>query len=203
MSLRQLLLVVSVIAGLIAAPARADESNDPTSHPTTLPTIELRLTPVLIRPYRAPSLGAMLAFPLTEHWWIGGGYELIQDYDAVLWTAKDTGHKPIVMSGIHAGAWYRGGAARRGTSWAAGGLVTYANPVLGVRKPEGLDGHTYVVDVGADLSLGHVWDGFRLEVFATPAWSYGNISSPAIDKNERYSGFTYRIGVALAILVGS
>ena len=197
--MRRLLIVVSVLAGLIAAPVRAAESQEP-----NVPTIELRLTPFLVRPYRAPSMCALLAFPLAEHWWVGGGYELIQDYDAVLWTAKDTGHKPIVMSGIRAGSWYRGGASRRGTSWAAGGLVTYSNPVLSVsRKPAGLTGDTYMVDFGGDLSAGYVWDGFRLEAFATPAWSYGRIASPAIGKDERYSGFTYRIGVALAILVGS
>ena len=169
-----------------------------------LPTIELRITPPLLRPYGTPSICPMLAFPLTEHAWVGGGYELVQDYDAVLWMSDLSGHKPIVMSGLRAGGWYRGGAVRQGTSWAAGGLLTFSNPALSLtRSPSELDNRTSMLDVAADLSGGHVWQGFRLEVFATPAWSYGRIASPAAGKDESYSGFTYRVGVALAILVGS
>ena len=43
----------------------------------------------------------------------------------------------------------------------------------------------------------------RVEGFATPARSLGRVTSPAVHKEERYSAFTYRFGVALAILVGS
>jgi len=48
-----------------------------------------------------------------------------------------------------------------------------------------------------------VWQSVRVEGFATPAWSLGRVTSPAVHKEERYSAFTYRFGVALAILVGS
>jgi hypothetical protein len=39
--------------------------------------------------------------------------------------------------------------------------------------------------------------------FATPAWSFGRIASTAVDRTETLSRFTYRVGVALAVLVGS
>jgi hypothetical protein len=48
-----------------------------------------------------------------------------------------------------------------------------------------------------------VYHWFRFEIFATPAWSYGQVASPAVHKTERYSAFTYRFGVAMAIVVGS
>jgi hypothetical protein len=171
--------------------------------------IELRLTPILVRPNDTPSLCPMLALQLTEHLWAGAGYELIQDYNAILWTSELEGHKPIVMSGVRAGAWYRGGPPRHGLTWAAGGLLTLATPALSLVQspdelddhPNGLDGDTTIVDFGADLALGHVGESFRLEAFATPAWSYGVVRSPAIWKEETYSAFTYRFGVALAILV--
>jgi hypothetical protein len=108
------------------------------------------------------------------------------------------------MSGARAGAWYRGGYAHHGWTWAGGGILTYANRAISLaRKPETLDNGTSIVDFGADFSIGHVWQSFRLEGFATPAWSYGRIASPIIHKEETYSAFTYRIGVALAIVVGS
>jgi hypothetical protein len=171
--------------------------------------IEMRLTPPWVRPNGTPSLCALLGLQLTEHLWAGAGYELIQDYDAIFWTSALEGHKPIVMSGVRAGAWYRGGPARHGLTWAAGGLLTLATPSLSLaRSPDqigqdknGLDGHTTIVDFGADFAVGHVWDSFRLEAFATPAWSLGVIRSPAIWKEETYNAFTYRFGVALSILV--
>jgi hypothetical protein len=106
------------------------------------------------------------------------------------------------MSGIRAGAWYRGGAAHHSMSWAAGPLFTFANPAISFEhSPRGLDSGTSVFDFGADFSIGHVWQGVRLEGFATPAWSVGRVASPAVHK-EGYSGFTYRFGVALAAVVG-
>jgi hypothetical protein len=172
--------------------------------------IELRHTPILVRPNNTPSLCPMLALQLPQHFWAGAGYELVQDYDAIYWTSELEGHKPIVMSGVRAGAWYRGGPAQHGMSWSAGGLLTLATPSWSlVRSPEGLgddvnglDGHTTIIDFGADLTLGYVWERFRLEAFATPAWSIGVVRSPAIWKEEDYSAFTYRFGVSLAILVG-
>ena len=167
-------------------------------------TIELRQSPMLLRPSDLPSLCSLLAFSLTERFWVGAGYELIQDYDAVLWTSEVMGHKPIVMSGIRTGAWYRGGYAHHGWSWAAGGLLTFAHRAISLAPaPDGLDQGTFIVDYGVDFSIGHVWQSFRIEGFATPAWSYGRVSSPRVHQQETYSGFTYRIGVALAVLVGS
>jgi hypothetical protein len=173
-------------------------------------SLELRHTPILVRPNGTPSLCPMLGLQLTEHLWAGAGYELVQDYDAVLWTSELEGHKPIVMSGVRAGAWYRGGPAHHGLTWAAGGMLTLATPGLSlVHSPEelddhpnGLEGETTIVDLGVDLTVGYVWESLRLEAFATPAWSFGVVRSPAIWKEEDYSAFTHRFGVSLAILVG-
>jgi hypothetical protein len=188
-------LILLILGLLEIAPLRAE---------ATEMTIELRHTPPLVRPNGTPSLCAMLAFSLTERLWVGAGYEWVQDYDAILWTSANEGHKPIVMSGISAGAWYRGGAAQRAFTWAAGPLFTFANPAFSIaRSPTTLDSDTSVVDFGFDFSIGHVWQGVRVEGFATPAWSLGRVVSPAVHKTERYNAFTYRLGVALAILVGS
>jgi hypothetical protein len=159
----------------------------------------VRITPMKERPRKAPSLCPMLSFSLGEHLWIGGGYELLQDYDAILWTSETEGHKPISLSGIRAGAWYRGGAEANGLTFGVGGIVTVANRAFSLEiKPSGLDSSTTFVDFGADLSLGKVWSTFRLELFATPAWSIGKISSPAVHRDESYNAFTYRIGVDLS-----
>jgi hypothetical protein len=194
--MRRFTIALLLVSGLVEVAQRQAEATEM--------TIELRLTPPLVRPNDTPSLSPMLAFSLSEHWWVGAGYQFLQDYDAILWTSENAGHKPIVMSGISAGAWYRGGATHNGTSLAAGGLFTFANPSISFgHSPGTLESGTTVVDFGADFSIGHMWQGFRLEAFATPAWSLGRVASPAIHKNELLSAFTYRIGVALAILVGA
>lgn len=145
-----------------------------------------------------------MAVPVSRHLWLGGGYELVQDYDAVLWTAKDTGHKPIVLSAVHAGVWYRGDSGEPGLTWAIGGLVTFANSTLSlVAAPNGIDRGTYVLDVGPDLSIGRSRNGVRIEVFVTPAWSWGRVASPAVGTSEGLSRFTYRVGVAFAVGVGA
>lgn len=194
--MRQLTIAVFLVSGLVGIaphPAEATEM-----------TIEMRSTPPFVRPNGTPGLCAILALSLAEHLWVGAGYELIQDYDAILWTSANAGHKPIVMSGISAGAWYRGGAAHGAFTWAAGPLFTFANPAISLgSSPAGIDAGTSIVDLGADFSIGHVWQSVRVEGFATPAWSLGRVVSPAVHKEERYSAFTYRFGVALAILVGS
>jgi hypothetical protein len=167
-------------------------------------SIELRHTPFLVRPNHTPSLCPMLAFSLPVNLWVGGGYEFVQDYDAVLWTSETVGHKPIVMSGLRAGVWYRGGEARHGVTAAAGALFTYANPAFSMFKsPDGIDRSTSVLDLGADFSVGYVWDIFRLEVFFTPAWSVGRVASPAVQQHERLSSLTLRAGAALGVLLGS
>jgi hypothetical protein len=194
--MHRLIIATLVFAGLAAvAPRKAA---------ATQLSIELRHTPILVRPNGTPSLCPMLALALTPHWWVGTGYELIQDYDAILWTTNTVGHKPLVMSGIRAGTWYRGGASHHGMSYSMGGLLTFANPAFSLdRSPSGLDSDTTVVDFGADFTLGRIWQTFRIELFATPAWSYGRVTSKAINRDERYSAFTYRVGGALAFLVGS
>jgi hypothetical protein len=189
------LLFAALLVGLVGAPARAE---------ATQVSLELRHTPMHVRPNDTPSLCGLVSLSLTEHWWAGVGYELAQDYDAILWTSETEGHKPILMSGIRAGAWYRGGAAQHGMAWAVGGLFTFANSAFSVAPlSKGLDSGTSVVDFGADFTFGHVWETFRIELFATPAWSYGQVSSKAIHKDETYRAFTYRVGGALVLLLGS
>jgi hypothetical protein len=165
-------------------------------------SIELRISPPFVRPVGAPSLCPMVAVPVADHWLVGGGYELVQDYDVSVRTSNDTSAGPMVLSGIRTGAWYRGGASRHGASMAAGGLVTFSHPSFSiVRNPKDLDRETYVIDLGLDLSFGYVWDRFRLEVFALPAWSLGRISSTADTSDQRLSGFTMRLGLGLAWVI--
>lgn len=188
-------LCAAILPLILAAPSGA---------PASPLSIELRGTPILLRPNRTPSLCGLLTLALGEHWLVGGGYELVQDYDAVLWSSAFVGHKPIVMSGVRTGAWYRGGAEREGAFFAAGSLVTFANRAISLEtSPRGLDNQTWVADLGGDLVVGYVWDAVRLGVYATPAWSYGRIVSPAIHKTAHYSAFTYRMGLTLAVRLGS
>jgi hypothetical protein len=164
----------------------------------------VRVTPMLERPKKLPSLCPMLTLSLSDHLWIGGGYELVQDYDAIWWKSEREGHKPVVLSGIRAGAWYRGGSDRNGLSYAVGGIFTLANRAFSLEvDPVELDSSTYVMDFGADFTFGKAWDNLRLELFATPAWSVGKISSPAVHKKESYNAFTYRIGLELSWRIGS
>ena len=194
--MRGLIIATLLVSGLVGVAPRRSEA--------TQMSIELRLTPPLVRPYDFPSICPMLAFSLTEHVWAGAGYEWLQDYDAILWTSENEGHRPIEMSGIRAGAWYRGGAAQRAFTYSVGPLFTFANPAISLASPhKALDSGTSVFDVGADFTIGHVGQSVRIEGFATPAWSLGRVVSPAVHRVEHYSAFTYRIGVALAILWGA
>jgi hypothetical protein len=194
--MRQFMIAGLVLSGLVGfAPRRAE---------ATEMTVEMRSTPPFVRPNGTPGLCSILALSLTEHLWVGAGYELIQDYDAILWTSETEGHKPIVMSGISAGAWYRGGGTDHAFTWAAGPLFTFANPAISLATPhKPLDSGTSFFDFGADFSIGHVWQSVRVEGFVTPAWSVGRVVSPAVNKRESYSAFTYRFGVALAFPLGS
>jgi hypothetical protein len=194
--MRRLTIALLLVSGLVAVAQRRAEATEV--------TFEMRSTPPFVRPNGTPGLGAILALSLTEHVWVGAGYELIQDYDAIVWTSENAGHKPVVMSGICVGTWYRGGAAHDAFTWAAGPLFTFANPAISLSSsPHGIDTGTSIFDLGLDFSIGHIWQSVRVEGFATPAWSLGQVASPAINKNERLSAFTYRFGVALAILLGS
>jgi hypothetical protein len=168
-------------------------------------SIEFRLTPPFTRPNDFPSLGYILAVSPMEHLWIGGGYELTQDYDAVLWNSEREGHKPLVFSGARLGAWYRAGADRCGWTFAAGPLLTYANKWItyGSAEPVGITSDTYVLDFGIDLSLGYIWQTVRFEPFFTPAWSHGRIASPGANRVDNYDAFTWRTGLSLAVVFGS
>lgn len=185
------LLVAVAFAGLL--PARE-------AHATEL-ALELRHTPMRIRPMGLPSLCLLVAFSPREHFWVGVGYELIQDYDAIAWASAYEGRKPVHMEALRAGAWYRGGPAHWGFTWAVGPLVTVGSPVIGDGSRY-LGRDTYVVDFGGDGSAGYVWGRVRLTAFATPAWSRGRIVSPAVERSERYSAFTWRVGLAFAVLFG-
>jgi len=165
-------------------------------------SVEVRISPPFVRPVGAPSLCPMLAVPVADRWLVGGGYELVQDYEAEVRTSNDTYSGPMIMSGIRLGGWYRAGRARHAISFAIGGLVTLSHPSVSiVKSPAALDGGTYIFDIGLDLSVGYVWDRFRLEVVAIPAWSVGHISTPAMTSTQRWSGFTPRVGLALAWLI--
>lgn len=142
----------------------------------------------------------MLALPVANHWLVGGGYELLQDYDATIDTSSDTSESPVLMSGIRLGGWYRGGAARNGLSFAVGALVAFSNPSVSVIKASrALDNESYILDFGLDFSVGHGWEDFRLEGFFLPAWSVGRFSTA--ERSQRWNGFTPRFGVALAWLL--
>jgi hypothetical protein len=192
--MRRLTIVLLVAAALVGL-------RPGTAQATGL-ALELRHTPMRIRPMDLPSLCLMVSFSPTERLWIGVGYELIQDYDAIAWKSEYEGYKPIAMSGIRAGAWYRGGPAHWGFSWAIGPLFTYASPAIS-DGGKYLGSDTYVLDLGGDASAGYVWGRVRLSGFGTPAWSLGRIVSPAVDSKERYSAFTWRVGLAFAVLFGS
>jgi hypothetical protein len=169
-------------------------------------SVEVRQT--LVQPKMTPDFVVMLtgtlALAFAEHWWAGAGYELLQHHDAILWTSETSGHKPIVLSALHAGCWYRGGETRHGLTYSIGALVTYANRAFSLSpSPNGLDNGTYFVDSGADMSIGYIGTRARLEVFMTPAWSYGRVASPAVAKDEPHSAFLLRMGVAFALVFGS
>jgi len=165
-------------------------------------SVEVRISPPFVRPIGSPSLCPMLAVPVADHWLVGGGYELVQDYEAGVRTSNDTYVSPMVMSGLRLGGWYRSGRARHAISFAIGGLVTLSHPCFSIAKsPAELDGGSYIFDLGLDLAAGYVWERFRLEVFAIPAWSAGHISTPAMTSTQRWSGFTPRVGLALAWVI--
>jgi hypothetical protein len=191
--MKRLIVAALVLAGLVGLhPRRAF---------ATQLVFELRHTPLLERPNHTPSLCPMLALTVSQHWWIGAGYELVQDYDAVLWKSSMEGHKPLIMSGLRAGTWYRGGDDRQGLTYSVGGILTFANPAFSLfRSPTGIDSGTSIVDFGADFTLGRIWDTFIFEFYVTPAWSYGQVASTAAQRTDSYSAFTYRFGGALVFM---
>jgi hypothetical protein len=186
--MRWLLILPVLGLGSEASPARAADG--------ARTSVEVRVTPPAARPLGAPSLCPMLAVPVAEHWLVGGGYELLQDYDATILN-EDMGASPVWMSGIRLGAWYRGGVTRDGLSFGVGAMATFSHPRVSVIKVSGgLDNRTYIFDLGLDLSLGHTWENFRLEAFFLPAWSVGRFSTDR--QSDRWNGFTPRFGTALA-----
>lgn len=149
-----------------------------------------------------------LALAVTEHVWVGAGYEIVQNHDATIWKSSNLGYKPIVLSAIRAGCWYRGGEQRHGVTYAIGPAVSYANAAISLGTSpsswtSGLDNGTYFVDSGPDMSIGVVGTRGRIEAFLTPAWSYGRVASPAISQVERLHTFAVRFGVAFSLIFGS
>jgi hypothetical protein len=194
--MRGSLTLALVVAGLAIVQARAARA--------TQVAFELRHTPMLVRPNHTPSLCPMLALSPIQHWWIGAGYELVQDYDAILWKSEREGHKPIVLSGLRLGSWYRGGDDHHGTSVLVGGIVTVANSTFSLpASPAGITRDTFIVDLGIDLAVGRIWKTTILSLFMTPAWSIGRIASPAVHRTETYNAITFRIGGALTFVFGS
>jgi len=130
--MRRLIIATLLVSGLVGITPRRSEATQlsirDAAHATFRSTNDF------------PSLCPMLAF-LADRALVGrrGITELLQDYDAILWTRKTKDTKPIVMSGIRAGAWYRGKPVYDALSWAAGPLFTFANPAISNgHSPEGL-----------------------------------------------------------------
>lgn len=165
-------------------------------------SIELRVRPPVIRQLGTPSLCPMLAIPLSTNILLGGGYELIQYYDETVRISNDELGSPLLLSGLRLAAWYRGGATKHGMSYSAGPNLTFSHPSISlVKSPKNLDAGTYAFDVGMDLSLGYVWDTFRLEAAILPAWSFGRITTAGYGGEVRFSGPTVRIALGLAWLL--
>jgi hypothetical protein len=192
-------IAVALLSSALARPAQATE-------------VSLEVRQTLVQPKNTPGSvlapTGTLALTVTEHVWLGVGYELVQNHDAVLWSSDLRGDRPISLSAIRVGAWYRGGEGRHALTYAIGPLLTYANAAISLdASPSALNTHrntdTYFLDAGADLSIGYVGRRGRVEVFMTPAWSYGRVVSPDVGKSERHSAFEARIGVAFALMVGS
>jgi hypothetical protein len=144
----------------------------------------------------------MVAIPLARNILLGAGYELIQFYDESVRMSEDEMGSPLLLSGLRVSAWYRGGAIAQGPSYAVGPSVTFSHPSFSlVKSPKRLDGGTYAFDLGMDLSLGYVWDTFRLEAVLLPAWSFGRTSTAGYQGGSRFSGPTQRIAISLAWLL--
>jgi hypothetical protein len=194
--MQRALILALALAGICTALPRTARA--------TQVALELRHTPFVVRPNHTPSLCPMLALSPVRHWWIGAGYELVQDYDAILWKSDKEGHKPIVLSGLRLGSWYRGGQEHHGTTVLIGAIVTVANSAFSLpASPTGITHETFIVDLGIDLAVGRVWKTTVFSVFMTPAWSVGRIASPAVHRTESYNAITLRLGGALTFLFGS
>jgi hypothetical protein len=178
------------------------------SRPAQATQISLELRHTLVQTKMTPevlvALTGTAALAVTEHFWVGGGYELIQNHEGILWKTDKRGETPITLSAIRAGFWYRNGEGPPGLTYAVGPLVTYANRAFAFSpSPQGLDNDTYFVDFGADMSFGYLGRRARIEAFITPAWSLGRVVSPAVDKEEHHSAFVVRMGLAFALMFGS
>jgi hypothetical protein len=185
--MRRLAILFALCLGGFSSPARADEG--------ARTSVELRVSLPFVRPLGAPSVCPMLAVRVADRWLVGGGYELVQDYDATIRIASDVSGSPVWMSGIRLGGWYRGGAVRDGFSYTLGALVTFSAPSVSVIKvaPK-LDNDTYMFDFGLDVSAGHVWQNLRLGAFFLPAWRFGRFSTN--EQSQKWNGFTPRFGLS-------
>jgi hypothetical protein len=196
-AVRSCVLVVVLLSSmpLLSRPAQATE-------------VSLDLRQTLVQPKSTPESVVFptltLALAIGEHVWVGAGYEMAQNHDAVFFRSELSGERPISLSAIRVGCWYRGGERRYGLTYAIGPLVTYANTAISLgTSPSGVGNDTYFVDAGADMSIGYVGRRGRVEAFMAPARSYGRVVSPAAGKTEHPSAFVARIGVAFTLLLGS
>jgi hypothetical protein len=132
---------------------------------------------------------------------------MVQNHDAILWKADHSGVRPISLSAIRVGCWYRGGEKRHGLTLAMGPLVSYGNSAISLgTSPDsyyGFGSDSYFINTGVDMSIGYVGRHGRVEVFMTPSWVYGRVVSPAAGKSENHSAIEARIGVSFTLLLGS
>lgn len=147
------------------------------------------------------------AVTVSEHVSVGAGYEMVQNHDAILWKSDSSGKKPISLSAIRVGCWYRGGEKRHGLTLAAGPIVSFANAAISLdTSPTAYDGFgsdSYFVNTGVDMSIGYVGRHGRVEVFMTPSWVYGRVVSPAVGRPQTLNAVEARIGVSFTLLLGS
>jgi hypothetical protein len=180
------------------------------SRPARATQVSFEVRQTLVQTVATPSSfvapTGTLAVTVTEHFWVGAGYDMVQNHDAIFWRSDMRGQKPIALSAIRVGSWYRNGETRHGLTYAIGPLITYANLAISLDASpsafDGLSSKTYFIDSGADMSIGYVGRRGRVEAFMSPAWSYGRLVSPAVGKDEHTSALVVRIGVAFALLIG-
>lgn len=144
---------------------------------------------------------------VSERLSVGVGYEMIQNHDAIFWKTDHSGMKPLSLSAIRVGCWYRGGENRHGLTLAMGPIVSFANSTISLDTSptarEGFGSDSYFINTGVDMSIGYVGRHGRVEVFMTPSWVYGRVVSPAVGKSETHSAIEASIGVSFTLLLGS
>jgi hypothetical protein len=181
------------------------------SRPAQATEISLDLRQTLLQ---AKSTPESVIFPtltlgvtVSEHIAVGAGYEVFQNHDATFWDSAHSGMRPISLSAIRVGCWYRDGEIRHGLTLAIGPIISYANSAISRdTSPSYIDGFgsdSYFINTGVDMSIGYVGRRGRVELFMTPSWVYGRVVSPAVGRSENHSGIEARIGVSFALLLGT